>query len=322
MGDKAKYSVADLVADESFCQWVTAGQPQDDSRWYQFRKDAEYSNAIREAVEMLQLLEKNEQLASFGKASVWQAVEREIAPARRLPRWSIAAAILLLITATTWFWPSSIQDFETQYADQQHITLPDGTTVVLEANSHLWWDGEWATGNQRKVSLRGEAYFDVVAAALAEQKPFVISTSDFDVQVVGTAFAVVDRPSRQGVTLVEGKVLVTRAEQTFNLQPDQALVLGPDTTLVQAVNAMAEVAWREKVWNVEAVELRSVVQRIEDNFGYKVVLEPHSLETRELSGAIPAASGEKVARAIGSALNLQWKIDRKTITLSTSSSDD
>ena len=91
----------------------------------------------------------------------------------------------------------------------QHIDvqLPDGTKVCMNALSELHYP-TFFIGRERKVQLKGEAFFDV---SHDRKHPFVVETYACDVEVLGTKFNVKAR-SEDGefvASLVEGKVRVT-----------------------------------------------------------------------------------------------------------------
>ena len=68
---------------------------------------------------------------------------------------------------------------------EYQVVLPDGTKVWMNAASTLRYPTRF-TGNERKVFLNGEAYFEVVKNA---RMPFrVIVDTDMTVQVLGTHF--------------------------------------------------------------------------------------------------------------------------------------
>lgn len=67
------------------------------------------------------------------------------------------------------------------------FTLPDGSHVWLNANSVLEYSDDFNVGPERKVSVKGEAFFDVVKG----RRPFVVSLGrDMEVKVHGTRFNV------------------------------------------------------------------------------------------------------------------------------------
>jgi ferric-dicitrate binding protein FerR (iron transport regulator) len=65
-------------------------------------------------------------------------------------------------------------------------TLTDGSVVTLNKNSTVLFPVAFAEG-ERRVTLRGEAFFDVVKDA---GKPFIIEAGDVEVKVIGTSFNV------------------------------------------------------------------------------------------------------------------------------------
>lgn len=73
----------------------------------------------------------------------------------------------------------------TSPGEQRELVLPDGSEIILNENTRLSYRADLATANTRELSLRGEAYFDVVRAP---EQPFVITTPQVDVRVLGTAF--------------------------------------------------------------------------------------------------------------------------------------
>ncbi|RZK53816.1 MAG: anti-sigma factor, partial [Pedobacter sp.] len=95
---------------------------------------------------------------------------------------------------------------------QYQVHLPDGTKVWLNAASSLKYP-TFFTGSQRKVSLTGEAYFEVAKSNLLKGKnmPFVVASPNQEVTVLGTHFNVNSYSDEDAVktTLLEGAVKVT-----------------------------------------------------------------------------------------------------------------
>jgi transmembrane sensor len=75
------------------------------------------------------------------------------------------------------------------------ITLPDGTTVTLNAQSEIKYPEKFSA-SERIVKLSGEAYFDVVHDAA---HPFVVETGEVRVEDLGTSFNVSAYPGRNQV---------------------------------------------------------------------------------------------------------------------------
>ncbi|WP_430815151.1 FecR family protein [Carboxylicivirga sp. RSCT41] len=110
---------------------------------------------------------------------------------------------------------------------EYQLVLPDGTQVYLNADSELTYPVTFS-GNKRKVLLKGEAYFDVLAD---QNRPFIVDCGDQSIEVMGTAFNVSAYEGDDAIvtTLVEGRVTVqttTGDEVAFDtLMPHEQLVV-------------------------------------------------------------------------------------------------
>lgn len=72
-------------------------------------------------------------------------------------------------------------------------TLEDNSTVYISSHSTLRYPSHFKN-NERKVELDGEALFDITHH---KHRPFIISTKDIIIQVLGTCFNV--KSSRNGI---------------------------------------------------------------------------------------------------------------------------
>lgn len=92
--------------------------------------------------------------------------------------------------------------------EQKSVTLPDGTTVQLNAASLVGYtESDWP--DNREVYLQGEAYFKA-----AKGKTFTVKTDQGKVQVVGTVFNVFAREQQLEVKCTEGIVQVFNPKET------------------------------------------------------------------------------------------------------------
>jgi len=66
-----------------------------------------------------------------------------------------------------------------------NITLTDGTTVTINSGSTLKYLSNYSNKSNRKVFLKGEAFFDV---AKNKKAPFTVNTTDMRIKVLGTRF--------------------------------------------------------------------------------------------------------------------------------------
>lgn len=85
-----------------------------------------------------------------------------------------------------------------------NATLPDGTKVWLNSESSIQYELPFV-GNERRIKLTGEAFFDVIKNP---KSPFIINSQNTFIKVLGTKFNVKSYPSEEeiDVTLEEGSV--------------------------------------------------------------------------------------------------------------------
>lgn len=154
-----------------------------------------------------------------------------------LPVWTKYAAVfaLILLSATiTWLArdftpvPSNINMLQCfAPADKStELTLPDGTKVWINAGSLLVYPESFENTTNRSVYLTGEAFFSVTENP---HKPFIVKTSQIDIQALGTQFTVEAYPNEEETrtTLEEGSVKVdikTLNKHPFILKPSQQLI--------------------------------------------------------------------------------------------------
>lgn len=127
--------------------------------------------------------------------------------------WTAAAAAILLLTgvwgAITWWQPTTDNWVTVNTTDnqQQMLVLADGTTIRLNEKSSISYPMHFE-GETRTVQLSGEAFFDV---AKRTTQPFIITTAETNIRVLGTSFNVQTNrtTSQTTVSVKTGKVEVS-----------------------------------------------------------------------------------------------------------------
>jgi len=163
-------------------------------------------------------------------------------------QFSKIAAILLLpvLIISGWYFLTDRRFFEkeekTIYAEifsplaaRTRFELPDGSTGWLNSGSTLKFPVKF-NGEQRKVELSGEGFFDVVKNS---EKPFVVKTCNMDIKALGTKFNVFAYPDDETceITLETGKLIIERTRENgesvklAELQPGQQIVISKETDM-------------------------------------------------------------------------------------------
>jgi ferric-dicitrate binding protein FerR (iron transport regulator) len=145
---------------------------------------------------------------------------------------------------------------------QYTITLPDGTSVWLNSQSSLTFPVTFK-GSERKVSLTGEAYFEV---AKNKHMPFIVHTGNADIKVLGTHFNVKAYQEDNAVktTLLEGSVsLSNRSSSTLLVPGEQGVAEAADGKITQKkVNINQVMAWKAGYFIFREDDIHDIMKQI------------------------------------------------------------
>jgi transmembrane sensor len=170
--------------------------------------------------------------------------------------------------------PNSI---ETPKGGQYQIVLPDGSKVLLNSLSVLTYPASFAGLKERRVQLKGEAYFEVAKVTTKGdvRMPFIVVTDQQEVKVLGTHFNInsyTDEPVVK-TTLIEGSVLVAAGEAEEVLTPGDQALAGPKGLRVTAANIDEVLAWKNGYFMFESEDIASVMRKISRWYDVDVVFE-------------------------------------------------
>ncbi|WP_413667572.1 FecR domain-containing protein [Mucilaginibacter sp. Mucisp86] len=145
---------------------------------------------------------------------------------------------------------------------QYQIVLPDGTKVWLNAASSIKYPTAF-TGNERRVELTGEAYFEV---SKDPSKPFNVKTASQTVTVLGTHFNI-NSYTDEGATkttLLEGSVRVTNnAGQSVKIKPgEQAINISNSINITENANVDEAVAWKNGKFVFSNTDLQTIMRQL------------------------------------------------------------
>jgi transmembrane sensor len=145
---------------------------------------------------------------------------------------------------------------------QFRLTLPDGTRVWLNASSSITYPTAF-TGKDRKVAMKGEAYFEVVSHP---DLPFKVEVKGMEVYELGTHFNInaYEDESEARTTLLEGAVKITKGASTLLLRPGQQAACGSEdrVSLVKDADVEESVAWKEGLFSFDGADLPSIMRQL------------------------------------------------------------
>lgn len=163
------------------------------------------------------------------------------------------------------------------------VELADGTKVWLNAGSSLKFPVDFTAMSERKVEVRGEAYFEV---AKDQHKKFIarINSSRGDsvgeVEVLGTHFNIMayDEENIVATTLLEGRVKMVAYKSvglnTRSLLPGQQAAVDEKGWLtVKKVDTESVMGWKNNDFHIEADNLAGIFREISRWYNIKIFNE-------------------------------------------------
>ncbi|HEX3006306.1 MAG TPA: FecR domain-containing protein [Bacteroidales bacterium] len=214
----------------------------------------------------------------------------------RLWRYCTAASVAILVALVAYMTYNKNVAPKISYTEAQvpagvrsKLILSDGTLVHLNSGSTLAYPNNF-TGNERKVRLQGEAYFEVNKDA---KHPFIVETKSITIKVLGTRFNVkaYNEDDFIETTLLEGEVALYRLKDTQQnditiLKPNDRATYNKHTQkiTVKEVDASLSAIWKEGKYYFENETLASIVKKLERNFNVRIIVTSPELEKESFYG--------------------------------------
>ena len=307
-------SAPDVSADDRarFQAWLAA----DPRHQRVYRRQQAAWSAIPDMTHLAYLKEAPEPGALARLAGVAQALAAAARPTLAgplAPAAGFAAAVLIagtLVLTGPGPWQAA-PDHATAVAEIRDVTLADGSVVTLGAASAL--DVAF-TDAERRVSLtHGEAFFAVARDA---DRPFVVAAGDTLVRVIGTKFDVHHGAQAVRVSVLEGRVEVSRPDKvTEPTAPSARRVLTAGQQVVAArqgdiaptrrVEPAELASWREgRLVYVDAY-LRDVVADVNRYYPGQIALGDDAAADLQLTVSFRTDQIDRMIQVLTASLPLE-----------------
>ena len=298
------------------------------------RLDGEAGSQARAAHEAW-LGENESHARSFDRAQeVWSMLPRAAAqspvaashPPKAAPasKWAMAACVALIMLASAFVLTRlpGHQTLQTAPGEQAIERLADGSTAALDTMTRLSLDFD---DDQRALTLEeGEVVFDVAHEA---ERPFVVRAGNLQVRAVGTRFVVRHVGTDTSVTLLEGRIAVSRlgedgrAEPVAIAQGGRSLRTGDRLRLTVNGKARSDrraiedvAAWRRGRVVFDDVPLGEAVSEL-NRYGGERLAVGSDIAGLAVSGSFSTADPASFAEAVSALHNLDVRASGQTLVI-------
>lgn len=235
---------------------------------------------------------------------------------------SIAAGILFIISAAFLYTvfhkdqTSSAVAVISRQTQQQllHDTLPDGSLAIVNSHSTLAYPTEFGK-DERTVQLNGEAWFNVTANAV---RPFVITVGPIRVKVIGTSFNIRNNTSTVEVAVKTGVVRMISNTDSITLPAGKKGIynIKENRFLIENTFRPNEIGYATRIFNFENASLQEIAAQLEKAYNITIIFNNEKLKSCTLSSSFDNKPVEYIFEVLAMTLNIQYKIENKTVYIS------
>jgi transmembrane sensor len=214
--------------------------------------------------------------------------------------WWMTAAAVVLMTVVAWVWMirERVQADRMVITGPEYVTLPDGSTALLNEGGTLTYSKASYGRDFREVTLTGEAYFDIRHNSSAA---FLVHTGNITTTVLGTAFNVNALSDKEQVvvTVARGKVKVGDDYSTFSqITPGERIVVNTASSNYEKtdVDPQEALEWVNKYLILDRVSVAEAADIIAKKYNVKVTVSSEALKNCTISAKF--LKGERLSQVL------------------------
>ena len=218
------------------------------------------------------------------------------------PMIRVAAVVAMVILGYLLYFNDSVTTVESGIAQKTELSLPDNSSVVLNASSTISYiEDKWQ--EQREVILKGEAYFKV-----AKGSRFDVETSAGVVTVLGTQFNVKVRNNYFEVVCYEGLVAVNSKNKSVELPPNHMFRIVDGKIYTDDQLKDAAPSWLVNESSFTSVPYEQVIKEFERQ--YNVVITTNKVDLKQLfTGRFTHDDISLALKSISLPFNLNYELE-------------
>lgn len=323
-----KKKLTDLLQSASFLRWLRAGRPSDEEGWEKWSKETPENEALADEIEAMNqgLPFKKKSIPVDLSSKSWDQIQQRLQeePRRKMVRllsWAKATAVVVLVSfAGLYWWNQRVEwiTHDTGPGQTELIRLSDGSVIHLAANSTLRYPDPLIQNSERLIYLKGEAYFEV--ESLKKPVGFRVQTSNIDAIVLGTKFNVNAHREQSIISLTSGSLQVQHPESKASkiLEAGQTVAYNPEIEAFALldVSPIYWAGWKEGEWIFgEGIAMSEILQRIEETFGLKCIVEDASILKRKPAGKVSIDDRTVLFESLGVLLDLDFVVNGNEVRI-------
>ena len=199
------------------------------------------------------------------------------------------------------------------------VTLSDGTRVNLNSGTVLKFPVNFLPGQQRKVYLKGEAFFDVNEN---KSTAFVVNTGEINIKVLGTRFNVsaYEEDTNINTVLLEGSVQVYDSiitKSNTNLVPGQIASWDKihKSFSSRFVDVNMHIAWIHGQLILRKMPFKIIRKKLEKYYNISIINNNELLDDQYYNMNFDNETIEQVLEILNENFNIDYVIKDGTVII-------
>jgi ferric-dicitrate binding protein FerR (iron transport regulator) len=233
-------------------------------------------------------------------------IEEQSKATPRITMLKYAASILILLGVAyifNFYFNGTVEYIDIAAKDDiERIELPDGSIVLLQKGSQLSYHPKFI--NQRKLDLKGQAYFEVVKS----ENPFEIDLNGSSVEVLGTTFNIHQKDDVTEVFVNSGKVLFSYKSQDVILTEKEFAFLNiEENKIYKGVDRENNhLFWMNYELVYENTPLNQIFTDLEKYYEIDISSENSKILNCKISGTFKNKTPDEILTSICAVLDLSF----------------
>ncbi|NLR89602.1 MULTISPECIES: FecR family protein [Flammeovirga] len=303
------------IENKDFCAWALGDDSLNDVWEKYLEENPEESNIIQDAKAFVQKTTVKEPYFSVQREKeLWDSISSQInttttKEVKFTPQWwRYGAAMLVLGLIAVFYYRNFVPAYHTEVADKgvtKNITLPDGSTINMNAESTIAYNKDDFNEEGRYIELKGEAFFQV-----EKGNTFQVSTEQGAVTVLGTSFNIYSRDNKWEVACYTGKVSVEdRNGNTVTLTKGQKVDY-INGIFVRGTQEGKQANWQKGLFKYTDSPLEEVFKEIQRQFNVRVIYKNKDIQFMRFTGTISNKSLETSLEVIAKTMGINYNIKK------------
>lgn len=203
------------------------------------------------------------------------------------------------------------------YGKRFDLKLSDGTNIHLNSGTSLKYPVRFIKSENRQVFLNGEAYFDVTKDA---KHPFVVSSNDMNIKVLGTKFNVTSykEDAKTYTVLVEGSIAAstnTVDNEEVVLKPGNRAYFENKHIKIEPVDIRKYIAWVSGELMFRDDSFGVIANKLERKYNIVIINNYQELNDIVITATFKYENIDQVLKTFQTYKAFNYTINNRVITI-------